>query len=102
MDNIRDLLETFQKDFPEIYNKYEALGKEIHLEAGPLPEKTRWLLKVAISASTQHRRALETHIRKARAAGASDEEILQTLLLILPTTGFPTFMEAYQIFKERF
>jgi len=100
MENIRDLLENFKKDFPEVYKKYEALGKEIHLEAGPLPEKTRWLLKIAISASTQHKRALETHIRKARSAGASDEEILHALLLILPTTGFPTFMEAYQVYTK--
>lgn len=79
---------------------HEALGKEIHEKHGPLPEKTRWLIKVAISGASDHKTALETHILKAREAGASDEEILHALLLLIQTTGFPTFMEAYSVFEN--
>jgi len=101
MGTNRDLLNSLKKDFPEVYQRHEELGKLIHQEAGPLPEKTRWLLKVAISAAARHGRALETHIRKAMAAGASPEEIMHALLLVLQTVGFPTFMEAYQVYKEK-
>jgi 4-carboxymuconolactone decarboxylase len=76
------------------------LGKEIHEKSGPLPEKVRWLIKMAISGASHHLIALETHIMKAREAGATDEEIKQALLLLIQTTGFPTFMEAYSVFKK--
>lgn len=68
---------------------------------GRLPaRKTRWLIKVAISAASGHRIALETHIAKAREAGASDDEIVHVLLLLIQTTGFPNFMEAYSVFRK--
>jgi alkylhydroperoxidase/carboxymuconolactone decarboxylase family protein YurZ len=35
------------------------------------------------------KRALETHIRKAMAAGVDEAEIKHTLLLLIPTAGFP-------------
>jgi alkylhydroperoxidase/carboxymuconolactone decarboxylase family protein YurZ len=57
-------------------------------------------MKVAISGASCHRIALETHITRAREVGATDDEIMHTLLLVIQTTGFPTFMEAYSVFKE--
>jgi len=100
MKEIHEAFKKFKKEFPAIYAAHEALGKEIHEEAGPLPEKYRWLMKVAISGASGHSLALETHIVRAREAGATDAEIMHTLLLIIQTTGFPTFMEAYSVFKN--
>lgn len=100
MKFIHDSIKNLRKEFPDIYRAHEALGKRIHEKSGPLPEKTRWLIKVAISGASCHQIALETHISKAKEAGATDEEILHALLLLVPTTGFPTFMEAYSIFKK--
>ena len=100
MKDIHNVFTKFKKEFPAIFKAYEALGKEIHEKSGPLPEKTRWLMKVAISGASSHRIALETHIARAREAGATDEEIMHTLILLIQTTGFPTFMEAYSVFKE--
>lgn len=99
MEDIHNIFTTFKKEFPEINEQYEALGEEIHLKGGPLPDTTRWLIKVAVSGAGRHERALQTHIHKARSAGASDEEIAHALLLLIPTCGFPTFMEAYRIFR---
>ena len=100
MKDIHTALKKMKKEFPEIYKAHEALGKVIHEQSGPLPEKTRWLMKVAISGASRHQIALETHINKAKEAGASEEELLHTLLLLIPTTGFPTFMEAYTVFTS--
>ena len=100
MEDIHDIFTTFKKEFPEVSAQHEALGEEIHLKSGPLPETTRWLIKVAISGASRHQRALQTHIHKASAAGASEQEIAQTLLLLIPTCGFPTFMEAYRVFRS--
>ena len=100
MENIHDIFTKFKKDFPKVYSDHEALGKEIHENSGPLPEKIRWLIKIAVSGASHHPIALETHIMKGKEAGVSDDEIKHALLLLIQTTGFPTFMEAYSIFKK--
>ena len=100
MKDVHKIFTTFKKDFPDICKRHEALGKDIHERSGPLPEKTRWLIKVARSGASGHHLALETHIVRSREAGATEDEIKQVLLLLIQTTGFPTFMEAYTVYKN--
>ncbi len=100
MKDVHEIFTEFKKDFPQVYAVHEALGKEIHENSGPLNEKTRWLIKVAISGAGHRLLALETHIMKAREAGAAEGEIKQVLLMLIPTAGFPVFMEAYSVFKK--
>jgi AhpD family alkylhydroperoxidase len=100
MEDLHEIFAAFKKEFEGLYRQHEALGKTIHEQAGPLPEKMRWLIKVAISGASGHPVALETHIAKAREAGATEDEIAHTLLLLIQTTGFPTFMEAYSAYKQ--
>jgi len=100
MKDMHDIFITFKKEFPAVHKGHQALGKVVHEQSGPLPEKVRWLIKVAVSGASGHRIALETHIAKAREAGATEEEIRHALLLIIQTTGFPMFMEAYSTYKK--
>jgi len=100
MEDIHVIFTKFKKDFPKVYSDHEALGKEIHENSGPLPDKIRWLIKIAVSGASQHTIALETHIMKAKEAGVTDDEIKHALLLLIQTTGFPTFMQAYSVFKK--
>ena len=100
MKDLHKIYTVFKKDFPAINAAHEALGEKIHKESGPLPEKSRWLIKIAISGASRHPLALETHIKKAREAGATEAEIKHALLLLIQTVGFPTFMEAYHVFKN--
>lgn len=100
MKDIHKAFTLFKKDFPNVHKKHEALGKDIHEKSGPLPEKTRWLIKIAISGASGHALALETHIVRAREAGATEDEIRHALLLLIQTTGFPAFMEAYTVYKN--
>lgn len=97
MKDIHGIFTTFKEEFPLIHDKQEALGAEIHERSGPLPEKVRWLVKIAVSGASGHRLALETHILKGREAGLTDAEIKHALLLLVPTVGFPAFMEAYSV-----
>lgn len=99
MEDVHKIFSQFKEEFPEIYAKQEALGKEVHEKGGPLDEKSRWLIKIAISAACNHKRALETHIRKAKAAGLDEAEIKHALVLLIPTAGFPAFMKSYMVFK---
>jgi alkylhydroperoxidase/carboxymuconolactone decarboxylase family protein YurZ len=55
---------------------------------------------VAISGASGYVRALETHIAKAREAGATEDEVKNTLLLLIQTLGFPASMAAYPTYSE--
>ena len=101
MKDYYPLFAEFKTEHPEIFEKNEALGEFIHQHGGPLEDKTRWLVKLGISAATRHQNAVGTHVARARDAGATEEEILHALLLVIPTCGFPTFMEAYRAYKEK-
>jgi alkylhydroperoxidase/carboxymuconolactone decarboxylase family protein YurZ len=100
MEDIHKIFSEFKEEFPEIHEKHEALGKEVHEKGGPLDGKSRWLIKMAISGACNHKRALATHIRKARAAGINEDEIKHALLLLIPTAGFPAFMKCYAVLKS--
>ena len=48
MKDLHHVFTAFKHDFPQVYEKHEALGKLIYEESGPLTEKVRWLIKVAV------------------------------------------------------
>lgn len=100
MDLIERNLRYFIENHKDIYEAYMEYGKLIHEEGGPLDEKTKRLIKVATSATSQHHYAVKTHIRKALKAGCTKEEIEHAILLIAPTAGFPTAMEAIVALRE--
>jgi 4-carboxymuconolactone decarboxylase len=99
MKDVPELYADFRARFPQIVEMNEALGHYIHEQAGPLDEKTRALVKVGITAASHHQTALSTQVARAREAGATEDEILHALLLVIPTCGFPTFMEAYREYQ---
>jgi alkylhydroperoxidase/carboxymuconolactone decarboxylase family protein YurZ len=97
---IRENLDALIERHPEIYEAYSAYGKAVHEKGGPLDEKTRWLIKVAVSSSHGHAKAQLTHMIKAMDAGCSAGEVEHAILLLGPTAGFPTMMEAMERFRE--
>jgi AhpD family alkylhydroperoxidase len=83
----------FAEDYPEIIKSYEDMGHAVHL-AGPIDEKHRALIKLAISTGARMEGAVHSHTRKAIKAGATPDEIRHTVLLSLPTIGLPSMMAA--------
>src|SRR5438445_11587062 len=63
----------FQKRYPQVFQAYDALGAAT-AEAGPLPDKTRALVKLAIAAGGQMEGAVHSHTRRAPEAGRSPDE----------------------------
>lgn len=100
MNKIHENLSYLTKHHKDVYDAYSAYGKAVHEHGGPLDEKTRWLIKIAISATEGYTYALETHIKKGLEAGVSQAEIEHALLLLAPTAGFPRMMEALLIYRE--
>jgi hypothetical protein len=66
MKEIHKPFKEFKKEFPAVYSGHEALGEIIHEQSGPLPEKIRWLIKIAVSGASGHALSLETHILKGK------------------------------------
>jgi 4-carboxymuconolactone decarboxylase len=85
--------QNFQKKYNRVWTAYEELGAAVHT-AGPLDEKTRELVKLALAVGAQLEGATHSHTRRALAAGASAAEIRQVVLLAIPTIGFPRMMAA--------
>lgn len=93
MSEIPKRFKKFQDEFPDVFKAYESLGKAVH-GAGPLDDKTRALIKLAISTGARLEGAVHSHTRKALESGCSVDEIKQTVILALPTIGLPSTMAA--------
>lgn len=93
MSQIPKRFQKFTEDFPQAAKAYEELGDAVHA-SGPLDEKTRALIKLAISTGARLEGAVHSHARKALKAGVTKEEMRHTVLLALPTIGLPSMMAA--------
>jgi 4-carboxymuconolactone decarboxylase len=91
--------QELSKLFPEVLSAVENLGSAIR-QAGPIPEKTAELIQLAGAAATQMEGSVHSHTRRAAKAGASPEEIYQTLLLLISTIGFPKVSAALSWAKD--
>lgn len=87
------IYEKFIKAYPDVFKAYENLGVACR-KAGPLDEKVQDLIKLGISIGANSRGGVMSSTRKALDAGASQEEVLQTVLLATTTTGFPNMIAA--------
>jgi alkylhydroperoxidase/carboxymuconolactone decarboxylase family protein YurZ len=85
----------FQKTYPAVFKAYEGLGAAIIQDAGPLPEKTRALVKLAIAVGARLEGAVHSHTRRALEAGCTPDEIRHGVLLATTTLGFPAMMATF-------
>lgn len=84
---------AFMEQYREVWEAYDRLGAAVHGQ-GPLDAKTREVAKLGIAIGIGSEGAVHSHTRKARATGATDEEIRHVALLAIPTIGFPAAMAA--------
>jgi AhpD family alkylhydroperoxidase len=85
--------QRFAQEQPEIMDSYEHLGEAV-MTTGPLDRKTAELVKLGIAVGSRQEGAVHAHVRRARDAGASVEEIRHAVRLSLTTLGFPGMMAA--------
>jgi AhpD family alkylhydroperoxidase len=92
-------LTAFIAEYPSIWKAHEKTGSLVH-GSGPLDKKTRHLIQLGMAAAAQLRGAIRSHAAQAYEAGATTEEIYQTILLSLNTLGFPKMIMTYSLVKE--
>jgi len=99
MKEVPGLYAEFRMKFPEILEQNERVGPD-GARVGPLDEKTRALVKIGIAAASLHLTSVTTQVARAREAGATEDEIMHAMLLVIPTCGFPTFMQPTAVSGE--
>jgi len=83
----------FSKQYPKIWEAFNELGERCH-EAGPLDEKTRRLIKLALSIGAGLEGATHSAVRNARRTGVTADEINHVALLAVTTLGLPAATRA--------
>jgi 4-carboxymuconolactone decarboxylase len=83
----------FSRQYPKVWEAFNELGERCH-QAGPLDEKTRRLIKLALSIGAGLEGATHSAVRGARRAGITADEINHVALLAITTLGFPAAARA--------
>ena len=74
-------LKEMAKLAPTEFNAWLALDKIVGREDGAIPRKYRELIALAVACTTQCPYCIEAHVKGAKAAGASREEISESSLI---------------------
>ena len=90
----------FRQTYSEAHEAFEAFGKALGPNSGPLDAKTCALVKLGIAAASQYDLALRSHIERALSAGCTPEEVEHAILQTATTAGFPRMMAALMIWRE--
>jgi 4-carboxymuconolactone decarboxylase len=76
------------REQPELWQAFQQLGAAT-AAAGPLDERTRRLVNLAIAISAGSEGATHSHARRALAEGISPEELAHVAFLAITTLGWP-------------
>ncbi len=78
------------------------LFKRVQFDEGPIPNKYRELIGVAISAATKCRYCTVFHTEVARLNGATDAEIEDAVHYAKSSVGWSTYINGLQLDYEQF
>lgn len=81
------------KEFPDIWDAYQKLGGAAS-DCGPLTDRERRLVKLALSIGAGSEGAVHSHTRRAKAEGIEDSAIMQVAILAIGPLGFPRAVAA--------
>ena len=93
-------LQEFEAKFPDVWTQYGTL-REACDRAGPLPPKTRELIKIGIEVARKRHGGLVAHTTRAKRAGATPKEIYHAILLATPLVGMPDLLDAFVIAQKQ-
>src|SRR5947199_10783615 len=86
-------IEEIRRLYPTVWKAFNDLGSRCH-EAGPLDEKSRRLVKLALSIGAGLEGATHSAVRNAHSVGITQEEIDHVALLAVSTLGMPAATRA--------
>lgn len=81
------------RDKPELWEAFQKLGAAAG-EAGPLDERSRRLVNLALAIGADSEGATHSHSRRGLAEGLSREELEHVAYLAITTLGWPRAIRA--------
>ena len=97
------MVPSFFKEVPDSSLELEwKLFKRVQFDAGPIPNKYRELIGVAIAAATKCRYCSLYHTEVAKLNGATDAEIEDAVHYAKSSAGWSAYINGLQIDYEKF
>jgi alkylhydroperoxidase/carboxymuconolactone decarboxylase family protein YurZ len=84
-------VERFEDNYPAAWGAFMQLGDECH-KAGPLDERTRRLVKIALAIGAGLEGGTHSAVRNAKKVGVTNDEMRHIAVLSITTLGFPAAM----------
>ena len=81
-------IDQFKEKHPAVWDAFASLGDACH-HAGPLDEKTRRLVKLALAVALRHEGGVHSATRRALQSGLTREELEHVAILAITTIGWP-------------
>ena len=89
-----EAVEIFRREYPDVWKAFTELGDKCH-KAGPLDEKTRRLVKLALCVGAGLEGGSHSAVRNALASGCTADEIRHVAVLGTSTIGLPATIRAF-------
>ena len=101
--DLATVLHTLQGDKPEVVSAVSNL-RNVILQTSTLDQKTNALVGLGIAVALKDQNAISGHIKIAKQAGATEDEVVSTILLAIPSCGAPAALDAlplvWDIYKK--
>ncbi|MFH0768289.1 MAG: carboxymuconolactone decarboxylase family protein [Chloroflexota bacterium] len=92
-------LDELRKHDPEFFEVVSAVVAKTR-EAGALDPKTKTLITLALDAAGSHPEGVVSLAARARALGAKEKEIIETIRLAFLVAGIPGLVAGLAAFRE--
>lgn len=94
-----DIFKSFIRNHGDIADAYRQVG-DLCAAAGPIDAKIQHLIQLGVSIGQESKGGVRSHARRALDAGATPEEVVQTVLLSMTIVGFPAMIASYGWVQE--
>jgi alkylhydroperoxidase/carboxymuconolactone decarboxylase family protein YurZ len=92
-------MDELRKRDPEFFELVSALMAKTQ-QAGALDSKTKTLITLALDAAGSHPDGVRSLAARARAIGAKEEEIIETVRLAFLAAGIPGLVAGLAAFRQ--
>jgi alkylhydroperoxidase/carboxymuconolactone decarboxylase family protein YurZ len=80
--------EQIRDGYPKVWKRFTELANACH-DSGPLSEKTRRLVKIALAIGAGTEGGTHSAVRHAKEGGVTIKEMEHVVMLSITTIGFP-------------
>ncbi len=99
MSGLPPVFQAMRDSYPAVWDSQWEMNQQCD-QSGPLDERTRELIKVAVLAAAGYEQSVKGHTAMALAAGATADEVRQAILLLAGPVGIPAVAYALSWAEE--